>query len=305
MTMNPTPDHLDDETLSALLDGHAADRPDAAAHLGACDRCAGRQAELGAAGAALAAATVEPLDELTRRRLVAGSLQAVEETPASLARSRWAQRHPALIGSAAAVLLAVLVGVPFVVGNGGGSQHADTSLAAQAPNAAREESASPFLGDLGDLTDRDRLRLRLSGGGENASLNSGPAEPVPSLAPVSGGRTSSPAAKAATPSTTLGFRSGGGAGFSGEAQSTAGPPAADAANETFASDQAAGRDRTDTDACVAALLNGPARGGRLTGAGTGTWRGRPAIVAAFELSGGTVAFVADRAGCAVLDRFTL
>jgi len=28
------------------------------------------------------------------------------------------------------------------------------------------------------------------------------------------------------------------------------------------------------------------------------------VVAAFEISGGTVAFVADRSGCAVLDRFT-
>jgi hypothetical protein len=214
----------------------------------------------------------------------------------------------------------VLVGVPFVVGNGDGSQHADTSLAAQAPNAL-EESASPFLGDLGDLSDRDRLRLRLSGGGVDETAVNAPVEPGPSpaaggaatplsgAAPVSGGRASSPEARLATPtpSTTLGNRSDGGFSSTGEAKSTAGPPAADAANssDTFAYDQTAGRDRADTDACVAALLNGPARGGRLTGSGTGTWRGRPAIVAAFELSGGTVAFVADRAGCAVLDRFTL
>ena len=56
---------------------------------------------------------------------------------------------------------------------------------------------------------------------------------------------------------------------------------------------------------MAALLKGPARGGRLTGSGVGTWRGRPAVVAAFKLSGGTVAFVTDRPGCAVLDRFAL
>jgi hypothetical protein len=36
-----------------------------------------------------------------------------------------------------------------------------------------------------------------------------------------------------------------------------------------------------------------------------TFRGRPAVVAVFELSGGRVAFVADRSGCAVLDRFSL
>jgi hypothetical protein len=77
------------------------------------------------------------------------------------------------------------------------------------------------------------------------------------------------------------------------------------AGQASATDQAAERDRADTDACVAALLSGPARGGRLTASGTGTWRGRPAVVAAFELSGGTVAFVADRSGCGVLDRFAV
>jgi hypothetical protein len=56
---------------------------------------------------------------------------------------------------------------------------------------------------------------------------------------------------------------------------------------------------------VAALLNGPARGGRLLRSGTGTYHGRPAIVASFELDGGTVAFVTDRASCEVLDRFAL
>ena len=78
-----------------------------------------------------------------------------------------------------------------------------------------------------------------------------------------------------------------------------------AADSFAASDQAAGRDRADIDTCVAALLGGPARGGRLTGAGTGTLRGRPAIVAVFDLAGGRVAFVADRLGCGVLDRFSL
>jgi len=326
MTMNPTPDHLDDEILSALLDGDQAGDPDAAgpdaaAHLSACDRCAGRQEELAAARAALAAAPVEPLDELTRRRLVAGALRAADEAPAgsaAAARSRWGGRHPALVGSAAAVLLAVLVGVPFVVGHDGGSK-ADKTLSAAAPNAA-QESAGQFFGDLGDLSDHDRLRLRLSGGAVNDSAGPAPLEPgpspaagaptaapVPAASPVSGGLAGSPAARSATPSTTLGVGSGAGAGSTSAEKSATGstPPGATGKADTFASDQAAGRDRADTDACVAALLNGPARGGRLIGSGTGTFRGRPAIVAAFELSGGTVAFVADRAGCAVLDRFAL
>ena len=320
MTMDATPNHLDDEILSALLDGDAD--PDAATHLRACGRCAGRQAELAAARAALAGTPVEPLDELTRRRLVAGALQAADKGaipaaaagPARDGRPRWASRHPAFIGSAAAALLALLVGVPFVVGDNGGPA-GDAGLSAEAPSAL-QESASPFLGDLGDLSDHDRLRLRLSGAGTGAALGySAPQEPgaspaggasspapAPAAAPTAGGLAGSPRARTAAPES--------GTADSATSTNKAAPdqPAQGARNtatDAFAADQAAGRDRADTDACVAALLNGPARGGRLVASGTGMFQGRPAIVAAFDLSGGTVAFIADRSGCAVLDRFSV
>ena len=330
MTMNPTPDHLEDEILSALLDGDdSAGAADAAAHLGACDRCAARQAELAGARAALIAAPVEPLDELTRRRLVAATLGVADagEGPAAdrlaggsdggagpevaaipLRRRGWAQRHPAWIGSAAAVILAVLVGVPFVVGHGGGS-NANKSLSAAAPEAAQDAVGGAFLGDLGDLSDRDQLRLRLSGPADNSLqrdyATAAPGEPgapgagaaVPAEAPAA---ASSPSGGAgAVASTTLGAQKSV-AGSSGAAKSGAPAPAPYSSSEQASTD----RDRADAQACVAALLNGPARGGRLTRSGVGTWRGRPAVVAAFELSGGTVAFVTDRFGCAVLDRFT-
>jgi hypothetical protein len=344
MTMNTTPDHLDpdhldDGILSALLDGDvgevgADEGSDATAHLRACDRCAGRQAELGAARAALAAAPVETLDELTRRRLVAAALAAgageqagaglppltAPGTSTGIGRSRRFQRHPALIGSAAAVLLVLLVGIPFVVGNDAGRD--GTTLSAQAPEALREESAGSFLGDLGDLSDRDGLRLRLSGAAADASLGyAAPLEPGPSPAagapavspmPVAGpagsGLSSPPVAggrSTASPSTIA--PTSGGAGSSNAAKSSAESSTADAAGgpDAFSSNQgdAADRDRMDTDTCVAALLDGPARGGRLTRSGVGTYQGRPAVVASFELEGGTVAFITDRSGCAVLDRF--
>jgi hypothetical protein len=348
MTMNPTSNHLDDEILSALLDGDAtgdagADRPggmggvpstaapaamgsaDAAAHLRACDRCAGRQAELAAARSALAAAPVEPLDDLARRRLVAAALAAAEAAPAAevpaavtpIGRSRWARRHPALIGSAAAVLLAVLVGVPFVVGNGGSG--GDHTLAAQAPV---QSSSDSFLGDLGDLSDRDRLRLRLSGASDTyaaAPAEAGPspaagspaAAPLPVASPGGGGFAGTANGLAATttapPPAAASRTAGRDTGAGGSTASKAAPESATdsaSADQAYASDQSA-RDRADTDRCVAALLNGPARGGRLTRAGTGTYRGRPAIVASFELSGGTEAFITDRADCAVLERFSV
>jgi hypothetical protein len=317
MTMNATPDHLDDEILSALLDGDAGHR-DAEAHVLACDRCAGRQAELAAARAALAAAPVDVVDELTRRRLVAAALQAADAEPTSTgaalparARSRWAARHPAFVGSAAAVVLALLVGVPFVVGNDK-SRDADSTLAAGAPEGA--ELASPFLGDLGDLSDRENLRLRLTS--RRSGDPFGYAAPMePGASPAAGAPTAAPAvspvpgAGGLASTTTLDQTSapmaarGGGSGSAEKA--TAGVAAdASTSNAAQGSDEAA-RDRADTDACVAALLSGPAQGGRLTASGTGTFEGRPAIVAVFDLSGGGVAFVADRSGCVVRDRFAV
>jgi hypothetical protein len=313
MTMNPTPDHLDDETLSAMLDSAAGEGHvrAAAAHLPACDLCAGRQAEFRAARAALATVPVEPLDELTRRRLVAAALQATEEGPAvasgvatlrSPGRGRWLQRHPALIGSVAAVLLGLLVGVPFVVGDGDGS---DRTLSAQGPAELRDESAGTFLGDLGDLADQGGLRLRLSGG-ESASdtYAYAPTEPVPS--PAGGGLAGSSARSASPP--VVGTTADGSA-----EKAPAGLPATADATTTNAEQLSSGpeagrdtdRDRADADTCVTVLLDGPARTGHLLRSGVGTYRGRPAVVASFELGGGTVAFVADRAGCAVLDRFAV
>ncbi len=215
-------------------------------------------------------------------------------------------------------MLALLVGVPFVFDNGGPG--GGETLTAQAP---LQESAASFLGDLGDLSDRDRLRLRLSGAAGDSYSSSLPYEAGPS--PAAGAPTAAPLAGAApsagglagTPqgvvastttrppdaSSRAAERNSGGSTASKAAPES---PAADAAtaDEGFASDQSA-RDQADTDRCVAALLNGPARGGRLIRSGTGTYQGRPAIVASFELSGGTEAFITDRSDCAVLDRFPI
>ncbi|HYH50538.1 MAG TPA: hypothetical protein VEG38_13415 [Acidimicrobiia bacterium] len=331
--MNSTHDHLDDEVLSALLDGDAAGGSaddaavDAAAHLRACDRCSGRQGELAAARTALAGASPDPVDELTRRRLVAAALTAAPErgsrepAAASSGRSRWLARHPALIGSAAAVILGLLVGVPFVLDDNNGSGQASTTLAAGAPEASTL-AAGPFLGDLGDLSDRETLRQRLATRRMGDPYSSPPMEPGAS--PAGGGSPDAPVASAtpsggglASTTTVAGYQSApmaasrttgegtAGGSATGSAEKAAADAAADSStgNAAAPADQAANRDRADADACVAALLNGPAQGGRLEASGTGSLDGRPAIVAVFELSGGRVAFVAERTGCAVLDRF--
>jgi hypothetical protein len=334
MTMNSTPDHLspdhlDDGILSALLDGDteaatAGAGVDAAAHLRACDRCAGRQAELSGARAALADAPVEALDELTRRRLVAAAL-AVETAPAGealpggaaipIGRAR-ARRHPALIGSAAAVVLALLVGVPFVLDSGGTGGR--ETLTAQAPY---ESAAGSFLGDLGDLSDRGNVRLRLSGvASDTYASPTNEAVPLPAAgmpaSPLAGGSSGasglaadpSPPFSTTTLSPVAGTQRSARPGDGGSAaKSSAESPAADSAttDEGFSYSDPSDRDRADTDRCVAALLDGPARGGKLVRSGTGTYQGRPAIVASFELAGGTEAFITDRSDCSVLDRFSV
>src|SRR5919198_5049063 len=102
--------HLDDEALSATLDAPEDSEEAMPTHLAGCAECAQRRRQLAAARAALATAPVEPLDELTRRRLLSRAVaQSTGEAP-----SRQRLRHPALAGGIAAAIFAVLMAVPFL-----------------------------------------------------------------------------------------------------------------------------------------------------------------------------------------------
>ena len=68
-----TTDHLDDDALSALLDGEAT--PEEAAHAGECEACTVRAAELRAAARAIAHA-VAPVDPARRDAAIAAALGA-------------------------------------------------------------------------------------------------------------------------------------------------------------------------------------------------------------------------------------
>lgn len=291
MTMDTS--HLDDDALSASLDGALEDSA-GQHHLAGCATCAARRDQLDAARSALAAAPVEPVDELTRRRLVATAL--AEAGPAALRRA-WYQR-PALAGGVAAVLLALFAAVPFMTG--GDTSGGDEQAATAALNAAGSE----FLGDLGDLSDPSALRERFgaqrslalseeakSAGESEATGGSGAAgapeavsSPAPP-APAAGRPAAAPAAP--TPS-----------------------PATDAAAETYAQTtrddvDGAGLDRTVADACARTLAGGPARGSQLMAVATGTYEGAPAIVAVFNDERGATAYVAARDGCRLLTRYQI
>jgi hypothetical protein len=290
MTMDAS--HLDDDAISASLDGAL---PDAAgqSHLAGCAVCTARRDELGAARSALAGAPVEPVDDLTRRRMVATALEAFG--PVVRARP-WYQR-PALAGGVAAVLLALFAAVPFVTGD-------DSTDGGEQATAALEAAGGEFLGDLGDLSDPAVLRGRFA------------TRRTTTLSEESAERSDDTGAGAATGSVEAGKSPGAPAPpqspASAEPFATASPMAADSAAQNQGGSgpaardgRAGGLDRTVADACARTLAEGPAWGSTLVAVGTGTFEGDPAVVAVFEGAGGTTAFVASRDGCRVLSRFTL
>ena len=133
--------------------------------------------------AALAALlAVEPLDEVTRRRLVHVAIEAASRlrpTP-----SRWR----AAIGVAAALAVGTVVGAVLV-------NHPDDTTPTAAPEAAADSTSSPLgsggadalvpaageavtlLGDLGDVTDPDVLREAI-GSAQGRETSGGPEAPA-------------------------------------------------------------------------------------------------------------------------------
>lgn len=124
---------------------------------------------------------VEPLDDLTRRRLVRRALDATRPVEAGLPRPRG--RTIAAVGVAASLLVGVTVGAlvvtrpeqPATPTAAGSEQTAATSASDAAPEAAVTPASPQPLGDLGAVTDVVALAaavdLRLQAGhrGEDAT----------------------------------------------------------------------------------------------------------------------------------------
>lgn len=147
--------HLDDEAISAVLDGEAT--PDEVAHVEECDACRGRLRSFAAVADAVRA-PVPPPDPRARAAALRAALGAA---PARRRRS-W---RPAL--AVAALAVAALAAVPLIVRSGG--KAADDETASKAGPAATAEAASPAV-DLGPL---DEAAVRAAVG---AALS--PAAPV-------------------------------------------------------------------------------------------------------------------------------
>jgi anti-sigma factor RsiW len=136
--------HLDDEQLSAVLDGEV----DAPAHMDDCPACSGRLAQLTAARDAVAAAVVPPLagsvlDAVIAAAVASGSSSSPSpssSTVVSIERRRRLRTPPPawLLGAAAALLL--LVGVAGVLGSTG--DHDDSAANMALTSGADREKAT-------------------------------------------------------------------------------------------------------------------------------------------------------------------
>ncbi|HET7487923.1 MAG TPA: hypothetical protein VFJ85_08340 [Acidimicrobiales bacterium] len=212
--------HLDDEALSASLDG---EEPDAAAHLAACATCAGRRDALDTARRAVAAppapAPVEAADRAVAAAL--GAFDAARPPTASrpareasvvplAAPGRRAHAAPArrravpgwVLGVAAAVV-AIALAVPVLTRS---SDHTQASRSGAALRDEAKTASEPAIdgGDLGDQSDQLALGQVLTGalGGASptAADRAAEAAPATTTAPPSAGAPSfaATAPKAAT-----------------------------------------------------------------------------------------------------------
>jgi hypothetical protein len=242
--------HLDDERLSASLDG---DEPSAAAHLQGCDDCRARLDSLRAVAAAVAA-PVPPLDADRRDAAIAAALAAPSSAGAdNVVPLHRPARRPFALG-AAALLLVVLVAVTVLSkGDDKGDRAALSSGDMQA--LSDEAGRVPDGGDLGDQSDptalASRLRAVLEPPAPDAAADSTGAE--------GGGASGAAAMQAPTAAEAKAARRGGGESFS-----------------------------TNSPDCTATVAREYGRGlGPLAYRAGLRWEGTPAVVLVYPITGAT------------------
>ena len=168
-------DHLDDELLSAVIDGLDAD----GAHLVRCQRCAGRLDHL-RAGATLVATPVSPLAADDVDRLVTAALAAPAEAPVIPLR-RTIRRPPAPWLAAVAAAALLVVGLPVLLRSGGagdGGRETASRESDAALNSTADDAAVSPAGGAGGAT---------AGGTTEEGLQT-TSEAFDSAAPASGAR---------------------------------------------------------------------------------------------------------------------
>ena len=280
---------ITEEAVSAYLDGElgafAADLDlplgDVQHRLERWPGFAVRRAELQAARTSLRSEPASPaLDELTRRRLLAGATRVTEATDTTIPDRPGRSRNRWVALSAAAAVLVVAGAVAVLRDHGGGTSR----TAADAPTVA----AVGYVGDLGDVSDPNTLRAAVADhlgtrGKAVAGSDSTPAT-----------TTTMPATPEATktPSESLGLASG----------STAGtPPGGITGDASSSAKQATPADAQEqADRCAASIVKENAPGRTVLLTAIGVYRGQSAAVVTIRRGQRTVTFIADLATCAVV-----
>ncbi len=288
--MNRPPHHLADHAGDDLLSAHLDDavegeeRVALEEHLDACDPCQARLARLGAHSSDL---RVEPLDDVTRRRLVGTALSAFDDrvvAPRHRPPAWW--QSPRLL-AAAMVALLLAIGLTTALSQGG-DDDAD-SVAADAQSG--EASAIPedvVIGDIGTFDDPATLRNYLG------------AEPHT----ATGGAGAGLGADSSDSDDTSGAAEEGADEIDGsDAPAAESPPPVEAAPTADGRSSQLSPDpdaRSDAERCLGALGDAMPTDAEITLVATGTFQDRPAVALVFEADGRFAAFVAARDDCTIL-----
>lgn len=164
MTDDLRDQHLDDEAISAVLDGEAD--VDEAAHADACDACRARLAALRDVSVLLAA-PVPPADTARRESAISAAISAADDRGGAVVPLHRRRTPPAWLAAAAAVVVAV--GAIALLPRSG-DDDADTAagrdeatqdtVASDGDEFASEMAATPPMVDGGDLGEVDPATLQ-------------------------------------------------------------------------------------------------------------------------------------------------
>ena len=257
--------HLDDEALSAVLDGVGTD--DDARHVEGCGSCSARLEAVRAVAAAVAAPVPSPGPERLDAA-VAAALSAQNVVPLSVARA--ARRPPAWLGAAAGIAAVLAVGglLSRAADDGGASRDevAASDGADSAATGAAEESGDDMATLESDATADAPVASSLAGS-ELGELRGVDLRAVVEDRQVQRG--------AAPPTTT--------ATADGDAEGVAG---GGTSGSTFVP-------------CESELRAGDPSLGAVAFTGEGTWDGEPVAVIVFDVGTERRAFVTAGDGCAV------
>lgn len=260
--------HLDDDQLSAHLDGEAG--PEVATHVGSCPHCEARLGRLEAVSSQLRAPVPLPPHHV-REAAVAAAREAWESRAQAPKKGRGAgvfsleqrRRVPRWALPVAAAAAALLVAVPVLSSLRDGGDRAETaSTAEKGRPGGSGEVAGTDGGDLGEQSDPATLGLAIRGALPGAASEEALAAPSPGPAGDNAGGTGAPDQSVPAPGVAARAMSGTTAGASGgPSKPFVDPP------------------------CTATARSSYGKGlGPLVYAARLRWQGEPAVVLAYRLA---------------------